>query len=395
MSQIQSTGSGGGGGTGNVSGPGSSTVGDIVTWNNTTGTLVADSGVAFPIPVASGGTALTSTTANQILYSSSNSVIAGLPTANNGTLITSAGGVPSISSTLPAAVQGNITTVGTVTTGVWNGTAVDATHGGTGQTSYTTGDTLYASATNTLSKLPIATRPGQFMNYNGTNVNWYNSLGELYDYDDFTAASDPGKLGWLILTASGGRTWQLNGVPNNQNPGILALTTNASTSASPSCSLVYADTDAGFFVGNGRMIFNFIVGFSALSNGTDTYTAYIGLRDRSAAFVQNDIKFQYTSGVNSGNWQIVTSNAGTTTTANTSTAAVTGFTRFTIDINAAGTSVAFFINGTAVANSPIATNIPTAGIAPLMQIVKSAGTTNTLMYIDYADWYWKMTTART
>ena len=49
--------------------------------------------------------------------------------------------------------QTSITTLGTVATGVWQGSAVDATHGGTAQTTYATGDTLYASAANTLSKL--------------------------------------------------------------------------------------------------------------------------------------------------------------------------------------------------------------------------------------------------
>jgi hypothetical protein len=64
-------------------------------------------------------------TINQLAwYAASGAVVSGLATANNGALVTSAGGVPSISSTLPAAVQGNITTVGTVTTGVWNGTAI-------------------------------------------------------------------------------------------------------------------------------------------------------------------------------------------------------------------------------------------------------------------------------
>lgn len=81
----------------------------------TVGTQIWDEYPVVPVPVTKGGTALTSTTANQILYSSSTSVIAGLATANNGVLITSAGGVPSISSTLPAAVQGNITTLGALT----------------------------------------------------------------------------------------------------------------------------------------------------------------------------------------------------------------------------------------------------------------------------------------
>lgn len=50
-------------------------------------------------------------------------------------------------------IGSDIATVGTITSGTWNGTAVDAAHGGTGQTSYAVGDILYASASNVLSKL--------------------------------------------------------------------------------------------------------------------------------------------------------------------------------------------------------------------------------------------------
>jgi hypothetical protein len=53
--------------------------------------------------------------------------------------------------------QTSITTLGTITTGTWQGTAVGATFGGTGQTTYATGDILYASAANTLSKRAIGT----------------------------------------------------------------------------------------------------------------------------------------------------------------------------------------------------------------------------------------------
>ena len=82
-------------------------------------------------PAWSTATHPATTTINQILYSSSANVIAGLATGNNGALITSAGGVPSISSTLPSAVQANITTTGTVGTGVWQGTPVALLYGGT------------------------------------------------------------------------------------------------------------------------------------------------------------------------------------------------------------------------------------------------------------------------
>lgn len=42
---------------------------------------------------------------------------------------------------------------GNITTATWNGTAIGATYGGTGQTSYAVGDILYASSTTALSKL--------------------------------------------------------------------------------------------------------------------------------------------------------------------------------------------------------------------------------------------------
>jgi len=86
---------------------------------------------ASAAPTWSTATWPATTTINQLLYSTSANTVAGLTAANNGTLITSAGGVPSISSTLPTAVQGNITSTGTVTSGVWNGTAIDLSHGGT------------------------------------------------------------------------------------------------------------------------------------------------------------------------------------------------------------------------------------------------------------------------
>ena len=49
--------------------------------------------------------------------------------------------------------QTSITTLGTITTGTWSATTIGTTKGGTGLTSYATGDLLYASAANTLAKL--------------------------------------------------------------------------------------------------------------------------------------------------------------------------------------------------------------------------------------------------
>lgn len=119
----------------------------------TPGADAAISGASLKAAFGSGGT-INPGLANQLgYYASAGSTISGLTTLANGTLVTSAGGVPSISQTLPSTVQGNITTLGTIITGVWNATKISEVYGGTNQSSYTLGDTLYASATNTLSKL--------------------------------------------------------------------------------------------------------------------------------------------------------------------------------------------------------------------------------------------------
>ena len=92
------------------------------------GTIIRSDGTNW---LASTATFADTYGASQLLYSNGANTVVGLATANNGVLITSAGGVPSISSTLPAAVQLNITELGTVTTGTWQATPVALAYGGT------------------------------------------------------------------------------------------------------------------------------------------------------------------------------------------------------------------------------------------------------------------------
>jgi hypothetical protein len=67
------------------------------------------------------------------------------------------------------AGQSTIITLGTITTGVWEGTKIAANHGGTGHDTYSKGDILYADTTsnNTLAKL-TAGSDYQFLMIDGT-----------------------------------------------------------------------------------------------------------------------------------------------------------------------------------------------------------------------------------
>ena len=72
---------------------------------------------------------------------------------------------------------GTITVAGTITLGGtlainnadWSGTALSATNGGTGLTTYTTGDIIYSSAANTLSKLGIGSA-GEVLTVSATGI---------------------------------------------------------------------------------------------------------------------------------------------------------------------------------------------------------------------------------
>ncbi|CAN5255462.1 hypothetical protein BH11BAC5_BH11BAC5_20280 [soil metagenome] len=138
-----------------------------LSYNNTTG--------AFSIAQAN-------TTGNGYLSSADWNIFNNKQGALSGTAnrITIASNIVDISSAYVG--QNSITTLGTVGTGIWQGTAVGATYGGTGQSSVTTGDLLYGSATNTWSKLPAGTN-GQVLTLASGMPTW---------------AANPGSTAWNL-----------------------------------------------------------------------------------------------------------------------------------------------------------------------------------------------------
>lgn len=72
----------------------------------------------------------------------------------------------------------NLATVGTITSGTWTGTAISATKGGTGQTTWSTGQILYASGADTLTKLTPGTN-GQLLTLSGGIPAWSSPSVDL------------------------------------------------------------------------------------------------------------------------------------------------------------------------------------------------------------------------
>jgi hypothetical protein len=154
---------------------------------------------------------------------------------------------------------------------------------------------------------------------------------------------------------------------------------------------------APFVLGAGYYDFTWVAKLSNLSNGTDRYLYTVGLLDGDTSATSGNpttgIYFQYADNLNSGNYTINVG-GGSVTTANTATAATTGWTTFRITINAAGTSVAFYIGGVQVSGSPITTNIPTGQLGPTIGINNIAGTNNRTVNFDLWTGYVKLTNPR-
>jgi hypothetical protein len=114
--------------------------------------------------------------------------------------------------------QTSLTTLGTIGTGVWNGTSISSIYGGTGQTTYTTGDLLYASATNILSKLPIGST-GQGLTVVGGIPVWATSSGggSVAGNNSWVQYNNAGAFG-----ADSAFRWKITGANTTQNSKVYS-----------------------------------------------------------------------------------------------------------------------------------------------------------------------------
>jgi hypothetical protein len=95
--------------------------------------------------------------------------------------------------------QNTITTLGTIGTGVWNGSVIGPVYGGTGLNAYAAGDTIYASAVNTLAKLAGNTSATKmFMSMTSSTPSW----GALINADIPTALTGKTYNGMTLTTAA-------------------------------------------------------------------------------------------------------------------------------------------------------------------------------------------------
>ncbi len=240
--------------------------GNVITYNGTSWVDTATSSLAIAISdttgtlaVSRGGTGLTTFGGtNTLLYTTAADALASITTGNDGVLITSGTGVPSISSTLPTTVQGNITSLGTITSGVWNGTDIAVADGGTGLSTFGGSNTvLYTTAADVLASESAFT---------------YNPSADRLS---FTYASS------TSLTTSGGAWFATGG----GNVGIGTTSPYAKlsvvgetvaeyfTATSTTATSTFA---GGFNVGSGGIVYDRSTGYVGIGTASPTKELHIG-----------------------------------------------------------------------------------------------------------------------
>jgi len=180
----------------------STVVASSLTSVGTIGTGVWNGTAAAP---GFGGTGLSSYSAGDILYATGSSTLAKLAKGSDTQVLTLASGLPSwvaptvgditgitagtglsgtdLTGPVPTlnvdASQTQITAVGTLGTGTWSATTIAVNKGGSGLTSYTAGDLLYATGSTTLAKLAKQT-DGQVLTLASGVPSWATpTVGDL------------------------------------------------------------------------------------------------------------------------------------------------------------------------------------------------------------------------
>lgn len=358
----------------------------------TLGTIATGTWQGTSVDLAHGGTNANLTASNGgIFYSSSTAgaILAGTATANK--VLMSGSSTAPVWST-PTYPNASATSGKIIISDGTNFISSTATHPNTAAT----GDTIYGSATNVYSNLPVSGIYGSNIVALDTGTIGYNKavagpdimiLEDDFVYEVLAAPwSNQGNSGAININAS-----------TSLNPGVIQINTGTGTGTEQAITRGCINNTGQAVLGGGYHQYIMYIQIPVLSSGGDTFVFTCGLGNSFGGFQSGEpgtdgVFFQYNS-ASSVNWIGGTRASSTTTTVATGVAVGTSYVQLRFDVNAAASSVTFYINGNSVGTS--STNIPTsAQIGPGFKIRKTAGTTARNANIDYWRWYHNLTTSR-
>ena len=272
-----------------------------------------------------------------------------------------------------------------------------ATQGGLGTATYATGDTVYASASNTLSKLTIGST-GHICTQASGVPSWAAKVSGtattgcqlIYDSSSVLQARDPRKylyyfddMLYVTTFTPTAWVWQSNWTAGDGgtvasedgHPGILYSQTSTGTTDTSDCA------SASIYVTGDLIRYETLVRMPTLATVAQDYRARFGLVSAMASPVSG-VYFEYDRG-NSVNWRGCCTESSTTTRTSGTNVSVDANTwqKLTFVMNAAGSSCEFFVGSTSIGT--VTANIPNTAVTMRHGIQKIAGTTARSVQTDY------------
>jgi hypothetical protein len=211
-------------------------------------------------------------------------------------------------------------------------------------------------------------------------------------YEDFVFSGGAVTAG---SSGTGATVGTVSSISTAAHPGVYKLETGTDTTGS--AFLGTATTDCVSFA-SGDWIFEAVVMIPTLSDGTDTFTVRVGFLDSVTADGTDGSFVKYSHGVNSGEWQwnLLDNSSAVTWDGNVVVTAGTWH-KIRVTVSNSTTSAKLSLDGSTAVSLPNLTGQPTGATrktGAYISIVKSAGTTSRLMYVDYVYLRQDLTTAR-
>ena len=246
----------------------------------------------------------------------------------------------------------------------------------------------------TLTKLNQLTTPTAVVNAGaitsrelGSSVLLVDPSSQAVFYEDFVVeVTTAGIIGTNDLTsiASGAGASVTMTATTGGRAGTVLFTDT--TAASGYCFIRGAASVGSWIPGSGIMSWEWSVyAPSRVSDVTNNYSLYIGLANGAANGNRptDGCYFSYNYATLSGNWVGETALSSSYTQKDSSIPMVVN-TWYTLKatVNALGTSIEFFINGTSIGTST--TNLPTAALTPICGMNTTTGTATSITML--ADW---------
>ena len=267
-----------------------------------------------------------------------------------------------MSATINGTQYVTINSSGVISNATWGGTTIGPTAGGTGLISYSTGDILYASATNTLSKLSAGTN-GYFLGLAGGVPTWLpvGAPGSVASFSAGTTGFTPNTptIGSITLAGTLNTTNGGTGLTSFTSGGAV-YATSTSALATGTLPTTAGGTGLASFTSGGAV---YASSTSALATGTLPTTA--GGTGITSFTSGGAVYASSASTLSTGTLPIAS--GGTNSTATPTAGAVAYGTGTSISYSAAGTAGQYLVSG--------GTGVPTwQSLGPTLSTI-SFGTT--------------------